>query len=173
MGGLTSTIGSIVGGVGDITGSVLSGGASLASKEFDNFQRRRELRAQQDTALKQLQEKQTEDLERAAEKAIFDREKILADTDQRERDRRSSLKRAVARQRARAGTSGITASNGSGEAILLGLFDESEDERSERQRQDDLRLRAIDSDITNRQSRNLLEASQLREHQRLERSLLR
>jgi len=44
-------------------------------------------------------------------------------------ERQAALRRAMARQRARLGASGIDLASGSGEAILLGLVDETELER--------------------------------------------
>ena len=52
--------------------------------------------------------------------------------------------RAVARQRANFGSSGISSDSGSGQAVLLGLFDETEDELARREQLDNLRNRALD-----------------------------
>jgi hypothetical protein len=83
------------------------------------------------------------------------------------------LKRAVARQRAAYGASGIEAnSSGSAQAVLLGLFDESEEEKNQREKLDTLRLNAIDQDVDQRSRLNVLQRTQLAEKQRLQQSLV-
>lgn len=166
MGALTSSLTSIA------TGVLSSRARDYVEDSIDNVSKRNELRAQQDLALQNLQQKQANELEEVQEHASLDKEKIALDQQQAEKDRKASLKRAVARQRALSGARGVSGDSGSGEAILLGLFEESDDEREERQRLDSLRKKSLDQDIENRQRQNLLEVSQLRERQALERSLL-
>lgn len=165
MGTLTSALTSIA------TGVVTSRARNYVSDSIDNAMRRRELRAQQDLALQNLQEKQANELQTATKETTLDKEKIALDQQKADRERKKALKRAVSRQNALAGARGVSDS-ASGEAILLGLFDESEEERKERDRLDTLRNKSLEQGIENRQRRNLLEVSQLRERQALERSLL-
>lgn len=90
------------------------------------------LRADNNLALRQLQARQNEALAKSQEEAALDRERIAAEAAEAESRRRQALKRSVARQRARFGSSGIeTGSSGSAQAVLLGLFDESEEDRSQ------------------------------------------
>lgn len=172
MGGLSSPLtGMATSVLGGFTGGTLSNGLAIAGQIIDNKAKSQELRAQQNIVLQQLEQKQGQELSEAQSEAALDRENIQLQAAQNEAERQAALKRAVARQRAASGASGVGSAGGSGEAILLGLFEESEDEKNERERLDDLRLRAIDQDMENVQSQNLLETSQLRQRQKLERSL--
>ncbi|HYH18037.1 MAG TPA: hypothetical protein VD995_05410 [Azospirillum sp.] len=85
-----------------------------------------------------------------------------------ERRRRDALRRAMARSRASLGGQGVSAADGSGEAILLGLVNETDTEGKEAARVDQLKRQAIQQEIDNRRRRNLLEQAQLAERQRLE-----
>jgi hypothetical protein len=87
----------------------------------------------------------------------------------RERQRLASLRRAVARQRAQLGSQGISAADGSGEAILLGLIDESDADRADNDRLDRLRLAALDRDEETAARRDLLSLTRQQERQRLDR----
>lgn len=132
-------------------------------------QRRENLRAQQNLALRQLQQEQRLQEANRAEQAALEREKIAADTESAERERRDALRRAVARQRAAFGAQGVGSGSGSSEAVLLGLFEESDDDRVERERLDDLRNRFISQDLSEQSRINVLQRSQLAEKQKLER----
>ncbi|MAS87651.1 MAG: transporter [Micavibrio sp.] len=144
---------------------------AAANALVDTQLRRIELRGSQDLALKQLQQKQALDMQSAQNDADLDRQKIALDAQMAEKERQAALKRATARQRALLGSKGVGGNGGSGEAILLGLFDESDAERQERETMDTLRQSAIDQDLSSLQQRNLLEVSQLRDRQRLENSI--
>ncbi|HRQ60224.1 MAG TPA: transporter, partial [Alphaproteobacteria bacterium] len=74
----------------------------------------------------------------------------------------------VARQRAAYGGSGISSSGGSAEAVLLGLFDESEDDLRRREQLDGLRNTAIDLDTSQTRAVNVLQATQLAEKNKLQ-----
>lgn len=172
MGGLSSPLtGMATSALGGFTSGALSNGLAIAGQVIDNKAKRQELRTQQNIVLQQLEQRQQQELSEAQSDAALDRETVQIQATQDEAERQAALRRAVARQRAAAGASGISTASGSGEAILLGLFEESDEEKDERERLDDLRLRAIDQDIENIQSQNLLETSQLRQKQELERSL--
>lgn len=142
----------------NIAGAAGSGGSNTA--------------AQQDLAMRQLQQLQDEGYRRASEEAAQDRAKIAADAENAEATRRAALKRAVARQRALYGSSGIdTNTSGSAQAVLLGLFDESEAEKTEREKLDTLRYGAIEQDLSAQQRLNILQRTQLAEKQRLQQSI--
>ncbi|MEC7028226.1 MAG: transporter, partial [Pseudomonadota bacterium] len=97
------------------------------------------------------------------------REKLAAEAKNAEENRLSALRRAVARQRASFGATGLSANEGSAEAVLLGLFEETDQDRQQRERLDTLRNRALDNDLASTQSLNVLQRSQLAQQQRLER----
>jgi len=115
---------------------------------------------------RQVEQRQQLEQQIGAENAGLERERIAASTAEAERGRRAALKRAVARQRAAFGASGTGSSGGSAQAVLLGLFDESDDERAERERLDDLRQRSIDLGLTQQARTNTLQLTQLRDRQR-------
>lgn len=121
----------------------------------------------QELALRQLQERQSLQQQQLAQSNALEREKITTQSTQDEEERRAALRRAVARQRANFGASGISANSGSGQAVLLGLFDETEDELARREQLDNLRTRALDLGESQASSLNLLQATQLRERNAL------
>jgi hypothetical protein len=123
--------------------------------------------SQQDLALRQLQEQQKLQEAQLGQQAALERERLALQASQDDESRRQSLKRAVARQRTQFGASGIGGGTGSSEAVLLGLFEESEEERQRREQLDTLRNRALDLDVTQNPSLNLLQATQLSQRQRL------
>ncbi|NCT40940.1 MAG: transporter [Alphaproteobacteria bacterium] len=127
-------------------------------------------RQEQDLALKQLQERQTLSAAQLAQDNALERERIALQGAQDEDDRRAALRRAVARQRASFGASGISQdSGGSSQAVLLGLFDETETDLAQREQLDTLRNRALDLDSAQNKSLNLLQATQLKQRQDLNR----
>lgn len=129
------------------------------------------LRAQQDMALRQLQQKQNIEELSAAEQAALERRNIAASAASAYDERRTALKRAVARQRAQFGAQGLGSDDGSGEAVLLGMFDESEHDKAERDQLDHLRYQALESDLSDQKRVNVLQRTQLKEKQNLERLL--
>lgn len=124
---------------------------------------------QEDLALRQLQERQRLDAQQLAQDNALERERIALQASQSEDERRAALKRAVARQRAQFGASGISQSGGSSQAVLLGLFDETEDELARREQLDNLRNTALDQDLSQLSSLNLLQATQLAQRNNLKR----
>lgn len=120
-------------------------------------------------ALENLQDRQAEDLRRTQENASLERAKIQSDREADDRKRKDALRRAVARQRTQFGGQGISTEGGSGQAILLGLFDENEDQRVERDRLDTLKLNALDQNIAQQKRLNVLQASQLAEKEGIRR----
>ncbi|MCB9981577.1 MAG: transporter [Rhodospirillales bacterium] len=150
--GTLNTLGQVVGAVQTLSGNSNS-------------------RQEQDLALRQLQERQRLEQARLAQSNALEREKIATQTAQDEEDRRAALRRAVARQRASFGGQGISASGGSAQAVLLGLFDETEDEINRRTELDSLRTRALDLGESQNRSLNLLQATQLQQRQKLNNEL--
>lgn len=135
-------------------------------------QRRKQLRAQQDQALRQLRQRQAADLRDLQERNELSRERIEAETQAAEEKRRAALRRAVARQRAQFAAQGVgTGGSGSTEAVLLGLFEESDDDRQQRERLDNIRTRALEQDSAARRRLNVLQSSQLAARQELERAI--
>ncbi len=61
---------------------------------------------------------------------------------------------------------------GGGLAVLLGLFDESDADRTQREHLDSLRSAALDSDLSQQRALNVLQRTQLQQKQALERELL-
>lgn len=80
-----------------------------------------------------------------------------------EETRQAALKRAVARQRTAYGATGLSGVDGSGRAVLLGLFEESEDEKRRREELDRLRYSAIDSELAHKRTVNMLDLSAKRD----------
>lgn len=127
--------------------------------------------ADQELALKQLQQTQNAELSALQQQIALEKEQIAADAAETESERLSALKRAVARQKAVFGGSGVgNQSSGSSEAVLLGLFSESEDEKASREKLDNLRYTALDQDVANQNRVNVLQRAQLAEQQRIERA---
>lgn len=127
---------------------------------------------QQALALSQLQAMQDEEMRRAGEDAAQGRMQIAFDAQAAEEARRAALKRAVARQRATFGASGIDSnSSGSAQAVLLGLYDESEEERARREALDTMRLGAIEQGLSQQARANMLERTQLVQQQQLQQSV--
>ncbi|MDQ2105467.1 hypothetical protein [Azospirillum isscasi] len=85
-----------------------------------------------------------------------------------ERRRVDALRRTGARTRAALGSNGVSAADGSGEAILLGVVKDGAAERAEAEGADRLKREAIQQEVDGVRRRNLLEQAQLAERQRLE-----
>lgn len=132
------------------------------------------LAAQQELAMAQLRAQQQLSEAQAAQDADLQRREIVADAATAEQARRAALKRAVARQKVSLASQGISSvDDGSAEAIMLGLFNESEQEQQARTRLDGLRTEAIGQNAAQKQALNVLQRAQLAERQRLERELLK
>lgn len=124
---------------------------------------------EQELSLQQLQAQQAESLRQTKESAALDRQKIALQTQEAELQRRNALKRAVARQRAEFGSSGTGSSGGSAQAVLLGLFDEFDDERAQREHMDNLRLGAVNLGVAQQERINVLQRTQLAEKNKISR----
>lgn len=116
--------------------------------------------AKSNTQWELLQRQTLENNRAAQERAIAD-QKAAYDMKIAEEDRLKALRRAVARQRANFGAQGIGSSGGSSDAVLLGLFSESDEERKRREELDNVRKRAADLDKSYSDATNLLLATQL------------
>lgn len=130
---------------------------------------RQALRAEQDLALRQLTAQQNLNERQAAQEADIQRQKFAADALAAGNNRRAALRRAVARQRAQFGGSGLTGGDGSAEAVLLGLFEETERDRADSARLDTLRNAALDQSLNGQRALNVLQRTQLQERQALAR----
>lgn len=176
MGAIASPVASVLGGVNAVAGAALPaiGTATRLVNTVQNFSSGSsgdQLRAQQDLALRQLQATQQARENQLSADVSLRRQQLAADAASDNSDRRAALRRAVARQRAQFSASGVTSAGGSSEAVLLGLFNESESEAAQRNQIDGLRNRALDLDLSNQRSVNVLQRTQLQQRQRLERSL--
>lgn len=118
-------------------------------------------------ALKQLQQSQALQHQQDQAQAALERENIAERARIDESNRLAALRRAVARQKALYGSSGISSAGGSAQAVLLGLFDETQEELDGRERLDSLRNRAIDMSLDNQNSINVLQRTQLQERQKI------
>ena len=87
---------------------------------------------------------------------------------QMETARKDALRRAVSRQRANFGAQGTGSTGGSADAVLLGLFSESEEERAERERLDHLRGQADKIQDNNSYYMNLLSKTQDAEKKKID-----
>ena len=124
---------------------------------------------QQDRAVENLRARQAEELRQAQEQAAQERQRVTLESQQEEEKRRAALKRAVARQRADFGSQGVGAGTGSPQAVLLGLFNESEDELRRREELDRLRFNALDLGLDQRSRLNVLQLAQLQQRDNLNR----
>lgn len=99
----------------------------------------------------------------AEQEAEQDRKEIAFSSQMAEDERRSALRRAISRQKAQYGSSGIGSTDGSSQAVLLGLFSESEEEKSKREALDQLKLSAVDNALSQAKRVNTLRLSQMKE----------
>ena len=127
---------------------------------------------QQQLSMQQLKAQQALQSQQLAAQTALDREKITAQSQSDDEARQAALRRAVARQKAAFGSSGLgNQGGGSSEAVLLGLFDESEADLAKREQLDSLRNKALDLSLSDNNSLNVLQQSQLRERQNLSRQI--
>lgn len=147
-----------------ITSTLVSQGVSFAMSELS----RQKSKSGQEQALQQLKARQQLDEQHRAQDAELQRQRIALDAKEAAEERKKALKRAVARQRANFGSQGVGSSIGSSQAVLLGLFDETDAERAHRESLDNLRLTAIDQDLAQNKSLNVLQRTQLSERRKLD-----
>ncbi len=172
MGALSSvisginTVASVVGTVNSLANNIGSLADTSRNQDVKN------LKAHQDLALKQLRMQQDLAQQTAEDNAALQKSQLAAQSASDDRQRQAALKRAVAAQRASFGAQGVGSGDGSSEAVLLGLFDESDDERKDRERLDILRSTALDQSISSGVNQDMLQLTQLQQRQKLERELL-
>lgn len=133
----------------------------------------RDMQAQQNLAAQQQAAQNSRVLEDSRLKAEQDSRLRSLEAERIEAARTRALRSTVARTRAAFGAQGITPTDGSAEAVLLGLFQEGDDEREARERRDQVRAQADAQSLARAQQRNLLEETELAERQRLQRQLYR
>lgn len=146
-----------------LTSTILSQGVGLIAGELSG----RRSSNNQDAALQQLRAQQSLQEQQAAADATLSHQKIALDAGNTEEERKKALRRAVSRQRANFGAQGISSGGGSSQAVLLGLFEESEAEKKKREQLDALRLTSIDQDLGQQKSLNVLQRTQLQEKQKI------
>ncbi len=114
----------------------------------------------QSLSSKQLAQRQAIEERNVVEQANVQRQELFEKARVAEDERRKALKRAISRQRAQFGSSGISSNSGSSEAVLLGFFDESDDQRQSRENLDQIRLAAIDQKLSQVKRVNTLKRTQ-------------
>ncbi|MBI1301341.1 MAG: hypothetical protein GC137_06750 [Alphaproteobacteria bacterium] len=124
--------------------TLITQGIGLVANEIGNCR----ADDQQKLAVRQLQQTQALQQQQSAQNAALDRERLAVDTQNAEEERQRALRRAVARQRANFGAQGVSTTGGSSQAVLLGLFEESDEDRAQRERLDNIRSRAIDQGLS-------------------------
>lgn len=140
------------------------GAANTVLGAFNNYQDKSGRQDYQKTkALQDLE------IRNAQERAAYEKSQLKLSAEQTESERRAALRRAVAKQRANFGASGTGSSDGSSRAVLLGLFDESDEERARRESLDTLKSRAIDMGVAQQQRINTLQLAQLKEKNKINR----
>lgn len=116
----------------------------------------------------QLRARQDADVQAADADARTRTAAIAQQSAEDERRRRDALRRAMGRTRADLGGQGVSAADGSGEAILLGLVGDTEAESAAATQADRLKRQAIQQELDTARRRNLLEQAQLAQRQRLD-----
>lgn len=177
MAGVTTPVLSALGTVNRVAGAVstvdrLTGISARRRSREAQREREREAAVLSDTQAVQrrsLEEEQRLETEIAERGRTLERARLTADEQEAERKRRAALRAAVSRTRAQLGGQGISATDGSGEAILLGLVREEAEDAEAANRRDALREAALEAEADAGRRRNLLEQTRLAERQRLER----
>lgn len=162
IGSILSTLNTVNRVVG--TARDLSGAADNA--------RLRDLRAQQNQALTQLQQRSSQEEALAQTRRDRDLSLLNAENAADERRRLNTLSAQSARARAQLSGAGVGSSDGSGAQVLGGLLARSDEERTGREDIRRIRERIINESFDALQARNLLEIEQLRARQSLRRQLI-
>ena len=162
MGNLTSVLGTLTSTLGAVQ-TIGSAFDKLSGKGDDLS------RAYQNQAMRDLQRQQAQQVADTTARAETERQKITLDSADAEKRRIAALKRSIAKRNARFGATGVGGTGGSREAVLLGLYNESDDEKKQREELDKLRFSSIDNDLSSLASRNILQKTQLSERQKLDR----
>jgi hypothetical protein len=166
---ITSLLSPVLTGAGLPVALVGAGSQILQDKRA-----RSDLRAQQNVALDQLQSRQRLEEGQSAQNATLEKQKIAADATAAEERRKLALRRTVARQKTLFSAQGLGGNTaGSNEAVLLGLYNDSDMDASQQNQSDYFRKTALDQSLAQQRQKNLLEASQLSERQNLTRIIQR
>jgi len=147
---------------------VVAQGATMISNMKAGDASRQQAVQSQRQALADLKRKQNEHVRQMSEDSQAERARISTATAESKRERRNALRRAVARQKTLFGGRGIGSSGGSAEAVLLGLFEESDADRVERERIDNLRFSALDRNLDQQRRLNVIQRTQLQEKQKIQ-----
>lgn len=126
------------------------------------------LRETQSLQRRQLLEGQSKSDQVQQEDVALRRAQIESSAASDEAARLKALRKTVGRTRASLGAGGGGTSDGSGEAVLLGLVADTHRNQQEADATDRLRTQALAQEVAATQKSNLLERSQLAEKQRLE-----
>ncbi len=151
MGGLTTALGPIL-----QIGSALGTAVSAVAPFYQDSQRN-----------KQAAEKSKLDYQQALAAANLQKQQQALQDQKDETTRRDLLRRSMAKQRAEFGSSGIGSGGGSSEAVLLGMFDESDAQRALREQMSSLRDAALDQSVNDKNQLNLLLQQQLQQSQNI------
>ena len=149
MGGLSSVASTAIGALSvanSVMGGINSYQENSGRREYDQQRQKNDL----DTA-------------NAMAKAENDKYQLRIEAEMADKSRRDALRRNMARQLAKFGASGTDASTGSGQAVLLGMFEESEADKKQRDELDALKASAIDRNMAQQQRVNTLQLTQLKE----------
>lgn len=119
-------------------------------------------------AVSQLSARHTLQEQQSRQDAATEKQRIALEASAAEQERKDALKRSVARQRAQFGAQGVGSTGGSSRAVLLGIVDESEEEKAQREALDALKVRAIDENLEQQKALNVLQREQLREKSTLD-----
>jgi colicin import membrane protein len=126
------------------------------------------LRETQSLQRRQLLEGQSKSDQAQQEDVALRRTQIESSAASDEAARLKALRKTVGRTRASLGAGGGGTSDGSGEAVLLGMVADTHRNQQEADATDRLRTQALAQEVAATQKSNLLERSQLAEKQRLE-----
>lgn len=150
----------------DTTSSSASGDGQSAAERQQAVADR--LRATQDLQRRQLLDRQAADTaaEDARIQTQMDQVQLAANDD--ERNRRTTLRQDVAKSTVSLAGQGVDPTDGSGAAIRLGKIESSDEQRRSADTATRLRLQALSQQADALNRRNLLEAQQLADRQRLQ-----
>lgn len=108
----------------------------------------------------QAQKTYAESERNIAEQAALDETNAALETAEETRQRKNALKRATASRQAAFGGQGIDTTDGSGEAVILGLFQESDEDKKYRDRLDTIKRQSREQNNAAKRRRNLLNLQQ-------------
>lgn len=118
------------------------------------------------TGIRQYEKNKLE-LQGLAQKTALEKEQNKQRLAQDEAERQNRLRTAVAKQKVLFGSSGVGSGAGSSQAYLLGMAENSEEEGRVLSEAATLRNRILDQEYANKKSINMLEATQIKQKQKL------